>query len=103
MPDNRYTPPRVPQARGAVAGLHSHGATPKPSLLDAAKATLCCSNIDVAIRRAVQAAGTAMNGAQVGHLVGLLLAESGVGASVIAEVESLTRKLVVAAQGGERS
>ena len=91
----RYTPPTPVQARAAVAGLYSHGAVPDPSVAELAKARLCCSNIDAAIRRFTADSGTSMDDVQVAHLVGLLLGSAGVSYNVAARVEDLVRQLVV--------
>ncbi|MBT0995448.1 hypothetical protein KIN34_14265 [Cellulomonas sp. DKR-3] len=97
MPIRNLPTPR--QATGAVAGLYSHGAVPDPSTLDAARATLATATLDKAIRDSIARTGTALNDAQVGHLVGLLLAESGVPAVAVAKVEHMARVAVARAHG----
>lgn len=99
MHDSGFTPPTVPQARGVVAGLHSHGAVPDPAVLDAARATLATSLLDREIRTRLAQSGARLNDAQVGHLVGLLLIECGVAAESIARIEADVRAAVRAAGG----
>lgn len=102
MQNDKYDPLTVPQARGAVAGLFSRGAVPDPSVLEAARAALATSMLDREIRMRAGIAETTLDDVQVGHLVGLLLATCGVGGSVVMEVESLVRRVVVDAHGGDQ-
>ncbi len=90
--------PTTRQAVGSVAGLHSAG-LPDPSRLDAARATLATSLLDRDIRERISRTGTSLSDAQVGHLVGLLLAESGVPATDVEKVEYIARVVVARAHG----
>jgi len=91
--------PTALQATAGVGRLYSHGATPDPSVADAARATLATSLLDRDIRERIARTGTTLNDAQVGHLVGLLLAESGVPGSDVEKVEYIARVVVARANG----
>jgi len=88
------------RARNKLAALHSYGATPDPDAEAAARANLATSKIDKSIRDSL-AVSPHISDAEIGHLVGLILNQSGIDGETSTRVEREVRAAVVASRGGQ--
>ena len=89
----------VTKARSAIARLHRGTEEPDPELLALARANMACAKIDARIREVTTDAE--LNGAHVGHLVGLLLMQTRVGGETVQLIEKLAADAVASAQTKE--
>ncbi|MCW2767971.1 MAG: hypothetical protein JWO11_3930 [Nocardioides sp.] len=96
MPDSLSS---MTAARSELARLHVQ-ADPDPDLVLLARAKLVCARLDNRIREYSADAGVRLRPVHVAHLVGLLLAESGVDGSTVGAVERAAHDAVATAQGG---
>jgi hypothetical protein len=83
-------------ARNKLAGLHSRGAVPHPDAEAAARTNLATSKIDKAIRDSLRVCPKHLDDSQIGHLVGLILNESGIDGETSTRVERDVRAAIVA-------
>jgi hypothetical protein len=87
------------KARSKLARLHM-GGDPDPDLKRLLKADLACANIDNKVRE--QLVGARLQPVHVGHLVGLLLMESGVDGANVTLIEKLVREAVDAGHKADK-
>jgi hypothetical protein len=100
MPENLSS---MTAARSELARLHAVDPDPDASAVARLKANLVCARLDNRIREYTAQAGVKLNDVHVGHLVGLLLAESGVDYDTVVQLERAARDAVVlAAVGGAK-
>lgn len=71
-----YDPKAVQRAAVQVAGLYAYGHTPDPEVEAHARRGLATARIDREIRQSLASSG-ALDAAQTGHLVGLILSHGG--------------------------
>jgi hypothetical protein len=87
-------------ARSELARLHAVSPDPDAATLTLYRANLVCARIDNRIREYTAQAQVRLNDVHVGHLVGLLLSESGVDGETVTRLEGAVREAVVAATLG---
>ncbi|GEM_PF-4037260 len=103
MSDRTIPPlPRSVHAEAArLSGLFAHGRTPTPDVELTARRSLATARLDRELRNLGTLGLGGLDGAQVAHLVGLLLSACGVKYDVATPIERIARDAVEAAQVGE--
>ena len=88
-------PNEVQRRRSQLAGLFTYGRTPDPEVETAARRSLQVAKLDRAIREATTAS-PALDPAQTGHLVGLLVSWGGSDDDAVERLERAIREAVYA-------